>query len=94
MKNLLLILVLTLVASFTASAGLEFQPSDTMATVLKRQVGQRVEVRLTSGEKLAGKVAAVGETTVHLSALTGQEFFDAVVVLDDISAVVVRAGGN
>lgn len=71
-----------------------FQPADTTASVLKRQTGQRIELRLKSGEKLGGKVEAVGEKAVHLSGVTGQEFFDAVVVLDDISAVLIRTGGK
>jgi hypothetical protein len=53
-----------------------------------------VEVRLKNGEKLIGKVELVGANVVHLSALTGQEFFDAAVALTDISAVVVRTGGK
>ena len=69
-----------------------FVPGDTAGTVLQRQVGQKVELRLKSGEKIGGKVEAVGDKAVHLSALTGQEFFDAAVVLDDISAVVIRTG--
>jgi len=71
-----------------------FEQGDTVASVLKRQIGQRVELRLNSGEKIAGKVEAVGEKTVHIAAMTGQEFFDAVVVLEGISAVVIRTGGK
>lgn len=89
---------LTLLCTFTATvlaqSKVGFEPGDTTAIVLKRQAGQRVEVRMKSGEKLAGKVEAVGEKSVHLSALTGQEFFDAVIVLDDISVVIVRTGGK
>lgn len=71
-----------------------FTPADTVTSVLTRQVGQRVELRMRSGEKLAGKLEAVGEKTVHISALAGQEFFDAVVVLEDISAVIIRTSGK
>jgi hypothetical protein len=88
--------LLTLVSSLSlgalAQSKVGFQNGDTPATVLQRQTGQRVELRLKSGDKIAGKVEAVGEKAVHLSALSGQEFFDAVVVLEDISAVVVRTG--
>ena len=84
--------ILTLAATSLAQSKVGFAPDDTAASVLKRQAGQRVELRLKSGEKLTGKVEAVGEKAVHISALTGQEFFDAVVILDDITAVIIRTG--
>lgn len=96
MKHSILQILAILVLSTTAFAESKvgFTANDTMSTVLKRQAGQRVELRLKSGEKIAGKVEAVGDRTVHLSALTGQDFFDAVVLLDDVSAVVIRTGGK
>jgi len=45
---------------------------------------------LRSGEKMGGKVAGVTENVVHLSNLTGAEFFDGFIDVKDISAVVVR----
>lgn len=89
-KLLILMLTATLTVSALADGKVDFKVDDTTASLLKRQTGQRVEVRLKSGEKLSGKVEAVGEKAVHLSALAGQELFDAVVVLDDITAVLVR----
>jgi hypothetical protein len=89
--------ILTLTAAMTATAladKLAFDAADTAASILKKQTGQKVELRMKSGEKLGGKVEAVGAKAVHLSALTGQEFFDAAVMLDDISAVIVRTGGQ
>ena len=95
MKTLRILALLTaLAATAGAQSKVEFQPTDTAASVLKRQAGQRVELRLKSGEKLAGKVEAVGDKAVHLSAVAGQEFFDAVVLLDDIAAVLIRTGGK
>ena len=94
MKTLrLLVLAATLTATAFADK-LAFDPADTVASILKKQTGQKVELRMKSGEKLGGKVEAVGEKAVHLSAVTGQELFDAVVVLDDVSAVLIRTGGK
>ena len=45
---------------------------------------------LTTGPELAGVVTSVGDKVVHLSELTGREFFDAVVNLDQVGAVVIR----
>ena len=89
-----LIAVLALATTAWAEGKVAFNPADTVATVITRQVGQRVEFRLKSGDKLTGKIEAVGEKAVHLSALAGQEFFDAVVALEDISAVIIRTGGK
>lgn len=92
MKTLqFLIFTAALTVSALADGKVDFKADDTASSLLKRQTGQRVEVRLKSGEKISGKVEAVGEKAVHLSALSGQELFDAVIVLDDITAVLVRA---
>lgn len=93
MKTLrILAFITTLTTAAFGEGSVGFESADIPASVLKRQAGQVVELRLKSGDKIAGKVAAVGDKAVHLSALTGQEFYDAVVVLDDISAVVIRTG--
>ena len=59
--------------------------------LLERQVGQVVDLRLKSGEKIGGKLDKVGDKLVLLSQLTGADFFDAVVDVDSIAAVAVRA---
>jgi hypothetical protein len=74
-----------------AQSKLDFQPNDTIRTILERQAGQVVELRMTSGEKIAGKVEKVNEELVHLSNLTGAEFYEAAVDLTAINAVVIRA---
>ena len=61
---------------------------------LKDRVGKKVSVVLKSGTELTGKVANVGNDTVTLSELSGKEYFDAVIDLDDISAVEYRARDN
>ena len=89
-----LLAVMAFTTSALAQGKVGFSADDTAASVLKRQAGQRVELRLKSGEKIAGKVETVGNNAVHLSALTGQDFFDAVVLLEDVSAVLIRTGGK
>jgi len=49
---------------------------------------------LRSGEKMGGKVAQVTDSIVHLSNLTGAEYFDAFVDTKDVSTVVVRVAGR
>ncbi|MEP6822093.1 MAG: hypothetical protein ABI946_07065 [Chthoniobacterales bacterium] len=92
MKHLLLTftIALALCATALSQTKVELQPNDTMRSVLEKQVGQIVDLRLESGEKLGGKVEKVTDKLVHLSALTGSEFYDAVVDIEHISAVTVR----
>ena len=73
-----------------AQGKIDLQTSDTILGILQKNVGQVVELRMNSGEKIAGKVEKVGDKLVHLSQLTGAEFFDAAVDTADVSAVVVR----
>ncbi|HSJ03125.1 MAG: hypothetical protein ACAI34_23055 [Verrucomicrobium sp.] len=92
MKAIALIALMTTLATaaVTADDKVGFKKDDVAGTVLERQVGQKVEIRLKSGDKISGKIEAVGGQTLHLSALAGQEFYDAVVVLNDISAIIIR----
>jgi hypothetical protein len=94
MKRLSLIIAVTLAfvcSDLFAQAKIDLQASDTILSVLQKNTGQMVELRMKSGEKIAGKVEKVGDKLVHLSQLTGQEFFDAAVDMADVAAVVVRA---
>jgi hypothetical protein len=70
------------------------QPNATVLSLLQGSPGKAVELHLRSGEKMGGKVAGVTENVVHLSNLTGAEFFDAFIDAKDISAVVVRVAGK
>ncbi|MDP7033735.1 MAG: hypothetical protein QF752_04515 [Planctomycetota bacterium] len=54
------------------------------------QEGRQVCIHLDSGAELVGMVVDVGEQNVVLSRLVSREFFDALVRLDDVSAVEVQ----
>ena len=70
------------------------QPTATVGGILQSSTGKAVEVHLSSGEKMGGKVAQVTDNMLHLSNLTGAEYFDAFIAVKDISAVVIRTGGR
>ncbi len=80
-----------LAVSAPAENNVDLQPNDTMQMILQRQIGQPIELRMKSGEKIGGKLEKLNEKFALLTQLTGAEYFDAVIVLDDIAAVVVRA---
>lgn len=70
------------------------QPNATVLGILQGTAGKTVELHLRSGEKLGGKVGQVTDNVVYLSRLTGAEFFDAFVNVQDVSAVVIRTAGK
>ena len=63
---------------------------DLIRDVLLRNMNRRVEVVLTSGERLTGNVSKITGRLVQLSNLKHKDFFDAVIELDAISAVIMR----
>jgi hypothetical protein len=73
---------------------IDLQPNATVLSILQGSAGKTVELRLNSGEKIGGKVEKVTDNVVHLSHLTGAEFFDGFVDVKDISAIVIRTGGK
>ena len=97
MKQLLFVF-LTMLAVVNSNAiaqtNLDLQANDTIRTVLLRQVGKPVELRMKSGEKIAGKLAKVTDKLAHLSQLTDADFYDAAVEIDSIAVVVVRVRSN
>lgn len=50
-----------------------------------------VSVHMRNGETLGGKVASLGDHHVVLAELTNREFYDAMIRIEDISAIEVRA---
>lgn len=90
-SSLLTVLAFAFVCSgLFAQTKIDLQPSDTIVSILQRNTGQIVELRMKCGEKIGGKVEKVGDKLVHLSQLTGAEFFDAAVDTADVAAVIVR----
>ena len=94
-----LLLVLFAVVGFAApdafaQSKIELQTNDTVRSVLERQTGKPVELRLKSGEKIAGKLQKVTDNLAHLAQITDADFYDAAVDLESVAAVVVRARSN
>ena len=62
----------------------------TVETLIAAQKGKRITVRTRSGQELTGVVREVTPRFVQLGALSGRDFFDAVVALESIEALIVR----
>lgn len=67
-----------------------FHPADTPQFLLERHMGKSVTLKLDSGEELLGIVREVGINMVYLAELKGKEFYDALIRIDRISAVIVK----
>lgn len=97
MKPFLLVCLtaLILVTSNAFTQGkIDLKAGDSLQSVLAREVGSAVELRMKSGEKIAGKVEKVTDKLVHIAQLRDADFYDAAVEIDDVAAVVVRARSN
>jgi lipopolysaccharide export LptBFGC system permease protein LptF len=63
---------------------------DTLTKVLEGYKGKQVTIRLQGGEELTGRVKFIGKELLHLEALKSREYFDAVVDVSRIEALIVR----
>jgi hypothetical protein len=55
--------------------------------------GKDVYVSLRSGKTYEGYVKSVGDRFLHLEKIVGKDFFDALIRMDDISAIEARFRG-
>ena len=90
MKKVLAMLLVGIACAAASAAELKLTPSDTIETVLAANKGKRVTVRLRSGQEITGIVREAGSRVVQLGAVSGKDFFDAVVPLEAIEAVFIR----
>jgi len=77
-------------ARAAAVQGASFNVSAPLKDNLRSLVGKDVYVGLRSGKTYQGFVKSVGDHFIHLEKLAGKEFFDALIRIDDISAIEVR----
>jgi hypothetical protein len=61
-----------------------------LADNLKALSGKKVYVTLKSGKTFTGNVGKVSTAFLHLEQLEGKEFFDALIRIEDISALDAR----
>lgn len=79
-----------IVTTFAEEQKYEIQNSDTVRIVLEKHAGKEVIVRLTSGGELQGVVTKVGDNIVHISKISTMSYYDAVIRLDSIAAVLIK----
>lgn len=70
---------------------LDASASGAVKSNLEKLTGKKVAIRVTSGDEIGGTVQNVGPEGVVITQLTGREFFDALIPIEKIVAVIVRA---
>ena len=90
-----ILLTLILVPSFEAAAktkviaieGVRYNVNFSLQDNLKSFVGKKVNVTLNSGKTFGGFIKEVGGHFVQLEKLDGKSYFDALIRIEDISAI-------
>ena len=70
--------------------GLSLTITDTTQTIVAAQKGKRITLRLRSGQEFTGTVRESSDRLVVLAEVSGREFFDAIIPIDAIEAVLIR----
>jgi len=98
-SNLVMVFILLLCFAlsqnlFAQEAKFELKKDYGIKEILTGYVGKRVALRLDAGEELEGIVSSVGDHLVHISKLSKRDFYDALVRIERINAVVIRVRSN
>lgn len=76
--------------SAVAIEGARFETAASIKDNLQAWMGKDVLIHLRSGKTLQGYVKSVGEHLVHLEKISGRDFYDALIRMEDITAVEGR----
>jgi hypothetical protein len=76
--------------SAVAVEGAKFDTAGTIKDNLKIYVGKDVVIHLRSGKSVQGYVESIGDHLIHVEKLTGRDFYDALIRIEDITAFEAR----
>jgi hypothetical protein len=85
-----LITMVLIFAQSALAADLSIKNSDTIQSLLEAKKGTIITLRLTDGEEMTGKVRFVSKELVQLEELSGKDYYDGIVDIKNISAIVIR----
>ena len=77
--------------AFSAESVFQFSGDKSLQINLMQFKGKTIEIQLKTGGQLTGKLSEVGTQTILLKELRGKEYYDALIVIDDITAVIFKA---
>jgi hypothetical protein len=93
MKHLVFVLIFLAgfgLAQGAIAEGLTIKPGDSIQKILEDRKGRQVTLRLSDGEEMTGTVRSITKELVLIGALAGRDFYDGIVEVEKISAVIVR----
>lgn len=70
---------------------LSLKAGDTIQKMLENYKGKQVTLRLSHGDEMTGKIRSVTKDFVLLAELSDRDYYDGVIDIGQISAVIVRA---
>ena len=73
-----------------AIKGISYNVNSSLADNLKSLIGKKVYASLDSGKTFTGFVKEVGNHLMHLEKLAGKDYFDALIRIENISAIDTR----
>ena len=85
-----LITMVLIFAQSALAADLSIKNSDTIQSLLEAKKGTIITLRLTDGEEMTGKVRFVSKELVQLEELSGRDYYDGIIDVKKISAIVIR----
>ncbi len=77
-------------SAVVAIEGVSYDVNASLKDNLKSLAGKKIYVTLDSGKTMIGIVKDAGEHLLHLEKLDGKDFFDALILIEDISAIDAR----
>ncbi len=93
-RRTVLLLTLLVLPALTMAADKKdkyrINPNDHIKDILEKEIDLPVKLRLRSGAEINGTVARVGASVVQVSEVAGMEYYDAVINISDISAVLFK----
>lgn len=70
-----------------AIEGVSYNVNSSLTDNLKFLIGKKVSVTIDSGKTFTGFIKEVGNHLVHLEKLEGKEYFDALLRIENITAI-------
>ena len=93
-RRAVLFLTLLVLPALTVAADKKdkylINPNDHVKDILEKEIDLPVKLRLKSGAEINGTVARVGVSVVQIAEVAGMEYYDAVINISDISAVLFK----
>lgn len=68
-----------------------YTAEDSMKDSLRALEGKQVTIRLKNGQRVKGRLAALGQQLVHIQPVAGREYYAEVLLIDQVAGVEYRA---